>query len=656
MKKIFTLTMLVVLSSMVMFAQGSKQKNPFKPFTGVATQNVLSSKAIAKSPTAQRSARVKRQDPPADASTETWYTSGGTFYSYGSSGWDDYTSSMSEIQVAISGNTMYIQGLAYWFNEAWVEGTINGSTVTFASGQLFGTDEYGDEYFVGSNDGSTTCDVVFEYDEENGTLIAQTAYIVESSSATSVSPYCYWYNAEFSTVEPEGPEAVVLPEGVEAVEYALTYITSDSQNGSGIAAVAVDGNDVYFQGFSSYIPDAWIKGTKDGNTITFPKQYLGSYSGYDSYLYEECTFTYDPTDESYFSEDHVYSVLGNRYYDLNTYNPQLKKVVEKAAIPANPSITGLTESESYGWYISYNVPNVDTNGDALSASKLYYQFYVDVEHEVSPLTFTVANHNRLEEDLTVIPFGFTENYDFYSDQIYLNDDYSADWNKIGIKSIYEGGGESHETEIQWFTIKEYTTEEEGKTDASWVAGDQGFTNGQAIESFNIDDNLSVALSQGSGSNAPAYYNTGSTLRIYANNTFTISANENVEAIEQIVFTFSSASYTGTLSADESAAPSLFGAGPARAYEVTETTGTWTGSAKTVTFTNTATSQARIVSIDVKYANAATGITDLTDNSEIVSEKYFDLQGRATTANTRGIFLKQIRDAQGNVKTTKVIRK
>ena len=59
---------------------------------------------------------------------------------------------------------------------------------------------------------------------------------------------------------------------------------------------------------------------------------------------------------------------------------------------------------------------------------------------------------------------------------------------------------------------------------------------------------------------------------------------------------------------------------------------------------------------MKYANAATGITDLTDNSEIVSEKYFDLQGRATTANTRGIFLKQIRDAQGNVKTTKVIRK
>ena len=54
--------------------------------------------------------------------------------------------------------------------------------------------------------------------------------------------------------------------------------------------------------------------------------------------------------------------------------------------------------------------------------------------------------------MTEIPYGFTENYDFYTSSIYLNDLYSADWTRIGIQSIYRGGGEENVTEIQWFDI------------------------------------------------------------------------------------------------------------------------------------------------------------------------------------------------------------
>lgn len=248
---------------------------------------------------------------------------------------------------------------------------------------------------------------------------------------------------------------VTLPEGVELVEYTLSYEDASGNPGSGAAAVAVDGNDVYFQGFSKYLPDALIKGTKDGNTITFPaNQFLGTYSGYDDYFYSGATFTYDEATDTYTAEGQVYSVLGSQYYDANYFNPVLKGIVEVAATPANPAITGLNNGD-YGYYITFNVPNVDTDGNGLLASKLFFEIFTDIEQDVQPLTFTPATHTMLTEDMTIIPFGFTEGYDFYSTQIFLNDLYSSAWNKIGIKSIYTGGGETNETEIQWFDIKDY---------------------------------------------------------------------------------------------------------------------------------------------------------------------------------------------------------
>ena len=39
--------------------------------------------------------------------------------------------------------------------------------------------------------------------------------------------------------------------------------------------------------------------------------------------------------------------------------------------------------------------------------------------------------------------------------IYLNEDYSDQWNKLGLQSIYTGGGETHESEVFWFDIKDY---------------------------------------------------------------------------------------------------------------------------------------------------------------------------------------------------------
>ena len=54
--------------------------------------------------------------------------------------------------------------------------------------------------------------------------------------------------------------------------------------------------------------------------------------------------------------------------------------------------------------------------------------------------------------MTVIPFGFTENYDFSSNRIYLHMEHST-WSFIGIQSIYLGGDVENKSEIFWYDLK-----------------------------------------------------------------------------------------------------------------------------------------------------------------------------------------------------------
>lgn len=274
--------------------------------------------------------------PKATAALETgtFYTQSGTFLMYGSSGWQDATSSMPSVEVTVDGSNVTITGLAYWFKDGAIEGTLDGNTITFANGQLVGSDNYGDEFLIGSNDGETLCDIVFTFDPEANTLTSNTKYIMESGSATEMSLYCYWISPVFSAEEPEAPEAVVLPDGATVVEYVMNYTKSGSAESKFINVAVVD-NDVYFQGMSQNIPNAWVKGTKAGNEVTFAaKQYMGEYGSYGSsyFFYNgETVFTFDADANTYSATGQVYGVLGGQYYDGNYTNPVLS--IQEAAEP-----------------------------------------------------------------------------------------------------------------------------------------------------------------------------------------------------------------------------------------------------------------------------------------------------------------------------------
>ena len=401
-------------------------------------------------------AQPSNRAPQADGEfvSGTYYTAeGSAYYVSGQSGYEDGTDYIPSIKVVVEGDNVAITGLSIYIPTGTINGKKEGNVITFASGQSLGTVQEHELFLLGSVDnGETISDITFAWDSEAGTLTAGTM-LAECLSATTFQPIAFWQKAIFTATEPEKPETVTVPESLELKEYAMTYTDYQKNPGSGSAFIGIDGNDVYMVGFSTFLPEAAIKGTKDGNTVTFaPNQYLGAYGPYDVYFVSGAVLIYDETQDTYTASSEVYSLAGGKYIDRYTSGLVLKGVVERAVMPANPSITGLVKDKSYGYIITFNVPNVDVNGEGLVASKLYYELFTDIDGTVAPLTFTPATHTYLEEELTVIPFGFTENYDFYDSRIYLNDLYSADWDKLGIKSIYFGGDAENATENQWYTI------------------------------------------------------------------------------------------------------------------------------------------------------------------------------------------------------------
>ena len=134
--------------------------------------------------------------PPSTATIEVWDISTTFTYNDSNEGWIE-TDFPSSVQVAFDGNDVYIQGLCYWVPGAWVKGTFNSTKtqVTFSSPQYYGTDSYGDNWFVGRNgtsSSSSTVNVVFNYNEAlNKLTLANGTYIYGCSSSDGTGRFDY---------------------------------------------------------------------------------------------------------------------------------------------------------------------------------------------------------------------------------------------------------------------------------------------------------------------------------------------------------------------------------------------------------------------------------------------------------------------------------
>ena len=391
----------------------------------------------------------------------TFYTIGGSFYVGTSTGWADGTSGMPSIDVTVDGNNVTIVGLAYWFKDGAVTGTLDGNTITIPGGQLVGTDEYGDEFLIGTDDGETISEnIVFEYDPEAGTLSAVTLYIAESASATEMQLYTYWAQAVFGLEAPEKPEAVVIPAGLDTSLYKFDgRDTYQDKLVIKYVYVGFDADTVYIKGMSDYVTEGWIKGVKDAEGIyQFPEVFLGVYESFfgDYDVFTQATsMTYD-AEKDRFACDEFITLAGG--YAMDEFAEiVLSKFSEVAATPADPAFTDFQFADVTYPKVEFEIPLIGTADEDLNPEKLSYIFFIQKGNEQSPLVFTTDLYQELEDDLTEIPYNFSDGWDIYNGLVYLNqsEEEVRTWEKLGLQSIYRGGDEEHKSNIVWFDVKAY---------------------------------------------------------------------------------------------------------------------------------------------------------------------------------------------------------
>lgn len=413
---------------------------------------------------------------------------------------DDGNDVFRTTEVAFDGTDVYVKGLPYWFEDAWLKGKLDteSNIVTFPKGQLVGEDSYGKEYIVGYDE--DLCDIQYEYNASAKTLIQLTPYVMESKTKSGLDDegelaiWGLWQFSYFHVGEATEVTKVEVPEELATETYNFTASEWVEESDGADAArknalskkalrkamvsqpysyqmeVGFDGQDVYFKGFSENTSDMWAKGTlsADGKTVTIPAgQYLGFLSswayvfdyyitalGADGETFEDIVLNYDAANKTFSTEQTIIlngSMFVNYPYQTFT-NVGINKMAEFAATPADPSIGSYKFTDVSYPYIDFVVPTQDTEGNEIVGSKLFYTIWIEEDGVEKPFAVLADQYKYVDEDMTEIPYTWDDSWDIYKggSRFYINPaDVVTSWKKFGIQSIYYGGGETHKSNIVW---------------------------------------------------------------------------------------------------------------------------------------------------------------------------------------------------------------
>ena len=396
-------------------------------------------------------------------------------------------------------NEVYIKNIiSQLTTNSWIEGRLDGSKITITF-PFKAFDSEGEEYFVEPLTydaaqqwyvAASEKTITLDYDAATGAITTPQSSPLASGdiiiglvdSGENWVGYADW-DIEMTIVTDE---PVVAPDNLETSTYALT---ASGYSGS-LCNVGFSGDDVYIQGLHPGLPDAWVKGTIQGDKVTFKTgQYLGAdeEAGYHLYLmsstvetawddyYEEYVETYTLSDDDItFNYDAATKTLTNSstflinagkdeaYFVSAFTGAEIKPFVEVAATPAAPEWIDLYEGGysyydyGYGWgYMYFDIPCSDVDGNFILPEKLSYAIWTKVNGEEKQLVLSPDDYVNLDEVMEEIPYDFTENWDIEKDgtsrYVYY---YVIGPEEFGIQTIYRGGGEEHRSEIVWQAVQD----------------------------------------------------------------------------------------------------------------------------------------------------------------------------------------------------------
>ncbi len=230
---------------------------------------------------------------------------------------------------------------------------------------------------------------------------------------------------------PFTDKPIELPSTTEPQDWVMNY-TVEGQNICGnFVKIGIDGSDVYLSGISSLFPDAWIKGTIADGKMEFPsKQYLGAdemsntfgyffgfsgelkYNEEWDYWYTEYTrepsliFKFDAEKGVYSTNLTLGVVKGeNDTSWIDNYDqPKLSVMTEVTDFtPMNPILCYYSAPGDWSGNLDFYFPILNSEGQLLNTSKLYYRVFVDDEL----FEFYSDEYADVEDGTTEIPFDFT---------------------------------------------------------------------------------------------------------------------------------------------------------------------------------------------------------------------------------------------------------
>lgn len=257
------------------------------------------------------------------------------------------------------------------------------------------------------------------------------------------------------TVKAEG-DIVTPPADAEQMLYNFQgHDTYSNKDKAFEVWVVIEDNDIYIKGLSEYLTEGWVKGAIADGVATFPAAYMGTFEFWgDAYAldFDGASFTVNGDASMLTAADGYTTSVEGEVLD-EFINVTLTKALPEIATPATPTITEFTEDD-YGHYVKMTIPTTDVDGNEIFAALLSYQMLVDRSGEQSVYEFTTDAYEFLEENMTVVPYNFTDYYDIdvAGKQVYIYGDDIDQWTAIGVKSIYTVGDESRESEIFWYQL------------------------------------------------------------------------------------------------------------------------------------------------------------------------------------------------------------
>lgn len=390
-----------------------------------------------------------------------------------------------EVVFAKDGKNVYLKDpVSQQRYDSYVKGTLSedGKTITVPFGQvlayypayklqiLFGHVQMSGYESHLTGEAVVDQDVIYSIDA-NGVIRLASGGVYQPSGAIYSDDYLWLgYGDYYSTYTPTSGSPVVAPEGLATEPYRI------EANGEGhtIQVGFADG-EVYMQGLSTTHPEGWVRGTMEGNTVTFFPQYIGNTTSSTIFFLpgekveapedgqeymenslwektESVSFTYDAEAKAFTTDGTFFiATAATTPFYLEAYEkPVISYYPDKAVRPQNPVFVSYADPylDQFGYFdVHFALADTDTEGNPLDHEKLFYRIYLDDEQ----MLFYKDDYSFIPEKvMEEINYDFTEGFDFMGPG-YLSI-YAHGVDKVGCQLVYYGGGQASVSDIVNYEI------------------------------------------------------------------------------------------------------------------------------------------------------------------------------------------------------------